>query len=347
MNPAEIPPGLGAAFSVRAARRAGLTRGRLRSSDLHRPFHGARSIADAALVVDATDDAGRAYPRTPEVRRVHERATQYAPVMSPSAFFSGVTAAALWDTPLPRGVLAFPDERDPPCPHPSFDPDVLDVTVFWPAHAPRSAGVRGHAIRPGFAEPMAHPVSGLRLASPASTWAMLAGCLPHPYDLVAIADFFVHVRRPPHTRPWQTMPAPLATIAALTEMLDVGRRRGIGELRSALARVRAGSGSRTETWTRLTIVDAGLPEPVLDHDVFDHNRRFVARADLAYPHWRVAIEYEGTHHGARDQWERDIERQARLEAAGWRVIRVSRAMLFRDPRTIVARVDAAIAERNR
>lgn len=148
-------------------------------------------------------------------------------------------------------------------------------------------------------------------------------------------------------RPWQSVPGPLTTIAELAGVLDAGRRRGIGELRSALARVRTGSASRTETWTRLTILDAGLPEPVLDHDVFDHDRRFVARVDLAYPHWRIAIEYEGTHHGGRDQWERDIERQARLEAAGWRVIRVSRAMLFRDPRTVVARVAAAIAERSR
>ncbi|WEG09223.1 DUF559 domain-containing protein [Microbacterium horticulturae] len=129
--------------------------------------------------------------------------------------------------------------------------------------------------------------------------------------------------------------------------MDAGRRRGIHHLRDALPRVRTGSASRPETWTRLTLIDGGLPEPVLDHDVLDHAERFVARVDQAYPQWKIAIEYEGAHHNTDQQWESDIERYARLEAAGWLVIRVSRTLLFQHPDLLVARVRDAIVRRSR
>jgi hypothetical protein len=64
------------------------------------------------LISDEIEDAARTYPRTAEVRRVHERAAQYAPVMPTAAFFCGITAAALWDMPLPGGILAFGSGAD-------------------------------------------------------------------------------------------------------------------------------------------------------------------------------------------------------------------------------------------
>lgn len=342
MQPGELPPTLGVAFGVGAARRAGVSRSRLRGRDLERTFYGTRAVAGASLVADEADDAKRAYPRSAQAKRVHERAAQYAPVMSNRAFFTGVTAAVLWDVPLPPwlfqslgvdGLL--------------WDPDVLEVAVHWPARAPRGIGVSGHAVRPQLVRTVTHPVSRLRVASPASTWATLAPALPHPYDLVAAADHFARVIRPPHSRPRESMPAPLATITQLTAVVAAGRRTGVRRLQTALPRVRTGSASRPETWTRLTLVDAGLPEPVLDHDVFDGLGCFLARVDMAYPEGKIAIEYEGTHHSAGAQWERDIDRYAALDAEGWLVIRVTRAMLFRNPDKLVARVRHAIARRSR
>ncbi len=335
---------LGASFGVAAARQAGMTRARLRGHDLNRPFHGARTVIGAGLIADDAEGAKSAYPRTPEVRRVHERAAQYAPVMSPGSFFCGLTSVALWDGPLPPGLLAFDAEHGGRR-HPPYDPDILDVAVFWPRHAPRGKGIRGHAIRPGLAWTVAHPVSGLPVASPSSTWAALAGRLSHPYDLIAVADYFVHERRPPHSRSDAPVTAPPATVAQLAKALDAGRRCGIAELRAALPRVRTGSASRPETWTRLTLVDAGLPEPVLDYDVIDDSGRFVATVDMAYPQWKIAIEYDGAHHAEGEQWEKDVDRLARLEAAGWRVIRVTSTTLFRNPGVIISRVLAAIAAR--
>lgn len=338
----DLPSSLGSTFSVAEANAAGVTRSRLRASDLESTFHGARAVI-AAEAESESEEAERTYPRSTEVARIHQRARHYTPVMAEGAFFSHITAAVLWDAPLPNRVFQI-DAQDKPD-HPVFDPEVLEVSVFWPSRAPRGHGVSGHAIRPGMAWSRRHPVSELLIASPATTWVMLGGKLPHPYDLVAVADHFVRVPRAQHGRTPAEIEPPLATLAQLAAALGAGRREGAAELRAALARARTGARSRTETWTRLTIVDAGLPEPVLDLDVFDDHGTFLGCVDMAYPQWRIAIEYEGVHHSSGNQWESDVDRYARLEEAGWRVIRVTRRMLFRVPEMIVQRVRAAIADR--
>jgi len=68
--------------------------------------------------------------------------------------------------------------------------------------------------------------------------------------------------------------------------------------------------------------------------------------DLAYPHLRIAIEYEGDQHRTDPrQWQRDIEKHELLADLGWRVIRFSRDHVFSDPESIARRVRAAIAAR--
>lgn len=335
----ELPSSLGDAFSVVSARAAGVSRSRLRSRDLQPTFYGAR-----ARSTPRDPESGRTYPLSPHILRVHERARHYAPLLADDAFYSHFTAAVLWEVPLPDRLFGRLGE---PVVSPAFDPEIIEVSVVWPHRAPRGSGVRGHAVRPNMAHATVHPISGLRVATPATTWAMLAGRMPHPYDLVAAADHFVRVARSPFHAPAARVDPPLTTIAQLAAALEAGRRRGAAQLREALGRVRTGSHSRTETWTRLSIVDAGLPEPDLDHDVFDDHGMFLGCVDLAYPRWRIAIEYEGTHHSSGAQWESDIDRYARLEDAGWKVIRVTRRMLFRAPGMLHQRVRAAIAERSR
>jgi hypothetical protein len=342
MQRGDLPESLGSAFGVAAARKAGTSRGRLRARDLERPFYGARAVAGAELIADEDADARRAYPRSEEVKRIHTRAAQYAPVMTEGAFYIGITACALWDGPLPSGLFHAGRADEPTC-----DPDVLEVGVHWPRRAPRGAGVNGHALRPALVHAVVHPESRLPVASPASTWALLARVLPHPYDLVAVADRFVRIARPPHRRPDKAMPPQRATTAQLAAAVDAGRREGIERLRAALPLVRTGAASRTETWTRLTLVDGGLPEPLLDYDVYDEVRRFIARVDMAYPQWKIVIEYEGEHHNSADEWEHNIDRYAALEAEGWLIIRVTRSLLFTTPDKLVARVRGAISRRSR
>ena len=68
--------------------------------------------------------------------------------------------------------------------------------------------------------------------------------------------------------------------------------------------------------------------------------------DLAYPRERIAFEYEGdVHRTDRATWMRDLTRRERMEAAGWRVIRVTAADVFAHPDALVARVRRILASR--
>lgn len=77
-------------------------------------------------------------------------------------------------------------------------------------------------------------------------------------------------------------------------------------------------GSRWESVVRRAIVRGGLPEPVRQFEVHDGAGRFVARPDLAYPHARVYIEYDGRGHADPRRRARDLARQNRLSELGWR-----------------------------
>ncbi|MCR2810141.1 MULTISPECIES: hypothetical protein [unclassified Microbacterium] len=311
-----------AAFRVADARRDGMTRRQVDRAELERPFTGLRA---------ARADTGPADPdaHPADVRReaLIRAARQFAAHMHEGEFFSHATAAALWGLPLP-----------------ALDLTELDVAVCAPSRAPRGRGVRGHQLA-GAQVTAGSGAHGLRMTSPASTWAQLGRVVRHPYDLTAVADAVILVPRiaGPFGR---VLRPPLADVADLERELRRGRRIGIAALEEALLRTRHGSVSRPETWCRLTIVDAGLPEPVLDHDVYDDAGQFVGCVDLAYPGLRIAIEYEGDHHRVDlRQWNRDIAKHDRLAELGWRVIRVTRSMVFDEPGVLIGRVRSALRAR--
>lgn len=214
---------------------------------------------------------------------------------------------------------------------------MVHVAVRAPRRLPRSKGVRGHQVLDSQTVTCADPFTGLQLADPATTWAMLGAVLTHPYDLVAAGDAMI--------REWRVT-RPLATLENLRESTLQGRRVGIVALRDAIPRLRTRSASRTETWMRLTIVDGGLPEPVLNAEVWEEGD-YLGTVDGAYVEAKIAMEYEGEHH-LRDpeQWAYDIGRYDRMRASGWMVIRVTKGDLFTHPGRLVARVRAALAARS-
>lgn len=315
-----IPDDVPLAFSFAEARTAGIGEGRLRGPDLRRPFHGVRSRLQLSIAEDASEGE---LQRARIIRSAHE----YAERMSPHEFFSHTTAAILWGAVVPWLAR-----------------EELDIGVLHPDRLPRARGVRGHQARSNLTRVVVHQATGLRVASPATTWAMLGAVFRHPYDLVAAGDAFIRVQRMPG--PWtRAMPPPLATRDQLEAAVRAGRRVGRPALRAALPLLRTGSASRPESWTRLTLCEAGLPEPVIDHDVYDNRGEFIGCVDLAYPELKIAIEYEGDHHRLDPAtWNRDLAKHDALQAAGWRVIRVSRTMLFARPNELVARVRAAVAQ---
>ncbi|GAA1503386.1 hypothetical protein GCM10009761_01220 [Agromyces terreus] len=243
----------------------------------------------------------------------------YEPLLRPGEAFSHATAARLHGLPLPPDLPLRPLHLLAP-------PDMARA---------RTAGVVGHESATPFVSWLE---SGLPVASPVLAWCQLAASL-EVADLVAVGDALVTGRRNGRHRVQA-----LATIDELRAAVRAwGRRRGARRLAEALPQVRVGPESRPETLLRLVLVRSGLPEPEIALPVVVGEAHEVLHPDLAYPDWRVAIEYEGEHHRDRARWKRDITRRERFEASGWRVIRVTSDDLFGDPDAMVERVRRVVA----
>jgi hypothetical protein len=101
------------------------------------------------------------------------------------------------------------------------------------------------------------------------------------------------------------------------------RRRGVVQLRRLIPLADGRAESPRESWTRLEIIDAGLPVPALQHWI-EIDGVPTYRLDHAYPRHRVAVEYDGEdfHDRTDEQRKHDHERRAWLRADGWTVILV-------------------------
>jgi hypothetical protein len=118
--------------------------------------------------------------------------------------------------------------------------------------------------------------------------------------------------------------------------------RGLVRLRAALALSDAGAESPQETRTRLVLTAAGWRPTHTQIEVFD-GFDFVARIDMGWPKWKVGVEYDGQQHWTDPAVRnRDVERQAQLEALGWRIVRVNADMLRYRRAIIVIRTSAAL-----
>ena len=264
---------------------------------------------------------------------IRRRATAYATVAPADSFFCGVTAAVLWELPLPLRVLRRSGRAN------ASEDRPIDVAVHTPQRAARAAGVRGRELAPELVS--LRTVGGLRVMSPATTWAYLAADLTVD-ELVIVGDAIVRIPRE-HGMLRGTPTDALGTIGQLESAMDAGRRRGIAKLREALPQIRVGSASPPETLIRLACVRAGLPEPVLDIDVFDAHGRGVGFTELGYPEHRILIEYEGDHHRLdREQWDRDIAKHAACVALGWTVIRLTARHVYPTTDAAVSRIRDAL-----
>ena len=103
------------------------------------------------------------------------------------------------------------------------------------------------------------------------------------------------------------------------------RRRGVIQLRALIPLADPRAESVRESWTRLEIIDAGLPTPEPQFWV-EIEGVPTYRLDLAYPRHRVAIEYDGEefHDRTAEQRFYDAGRREWLERHDWTVIVVKR-----------------------
>jgi hypothetical protein len=172
---------------------------------------------------------------------------------------------------------------------------------------------------------------GLPLTSPARTFVDLAAELGL-VDLVVLGDSLVR----------RGVVTPEALIRA-----SGGRSPRQRFARRAASLVRTGVDSPMETRVRLLIVLSGLPEPVVNVVFRDEHGAWLARLDLAYPQWRIAVEYDGRQHAeSSDQWHTDIGRREALDGIGWRLVVVVASDVYTRPGATIARIAGVIAERS-
>jgi Protein of unknown function (DUF559) len=107
-----------------------------------------------------------------------------------------------------------------------------------------------------------------------------------------------------------------ADLAAVLRPGMRGRARALAALRE----IREGSASPMETLARLVLVRSGLPEPQLNANIVDRAGHWLACVDFFWPESRLVVEYDGDLHRDRVQWQVDIRRRRRIEAAGYRVL---------------------------
>uniref|UniRef100_UPI003F491F6E endonuclease domain-containing protein n=1 Tax=Pseudonocardia sp. CA-138482 TaxID=3240023 RepID=UPI003F491F6E len=84
----------------------------------------------------------------------------------------------------------------------------------------------------------------------------------------------------------------------------------------------------------MELVLAGLPEPKVQYRIEDEHGFVLARADLAYPEAKLAIEYDGRTHLNPVRAERDRQRDATLASYGWETLHLGRDQLYALPQTL-------------
>ncbi|MEV0426922.1 DUF559 domain-containing protein [Micromonospora sp. NPDC050495] len=131
----------------------------------------------------------------------------------------------------------------------------------------------------------------------------------------------------------------LATIAA--HRLD---RSGGKRAARVFDLVDPGAESPPESQLRVRLVLAGLPRPVSQHPVRLRSG-LILHPDLAWPEFRVAVEYDGQWHADADQLHRDRQRLNQLAAAGWLVLHVTSRRMRRDFPGVVREIRAALIAR--
>lgn len=93
--------------------------------------------------------------------------------------------------------------------------------------------------------------------------------------------------------------------------------------RTALQLVKANVLSPKESKARLVLLRHGLPDAEVnchvDRAMFDSGKPM--SLDIAWKHFKVAVEYDGDHHRTdKHQWRRDRKKRDRLRQLGWTII---------------------------
>lgn len=342
-RPAPLPQSLRSGpFSAAHARAAGVGPGRLRRSDIRRLAHGLYRWAGAPDPQHDDDGPG---------------------VVAPAGFGparrGGEDAAYTWSPPLDAAQLArlellLPHRESLALSHLTL----ARVEGLWlpprlervdALHVSRGRGltqlaaprVVSHRTVLRSTDLRRVEVGGRQWLATTRTrlWLDMATLLRDD-ELVVLGDHLIARAG----REGRSTDAAERCLAELTAGIDAtpSCRNSRRRLRAAAARLRVGADSPPETELRLALVAAGLPEPELQIAVRDpaFSVHHPATADLGYRRARLALHYDGDHHGRDRQIDSDVQRNAAFERRGFRNVVVSSS----DRRTGFARVVRAVRD---
>jgi very-short-patch-repair endonuclease len=201
-------------------------------------------------------------------------------------------------------------------------PARVDVTIVA-GHRVGQTGIRVHhaALLPGEIC-VRH---GLRVTTPARTLLDVAASIGDPRRLARLVNE-AQVQR-------------LVSAASLRATIEAHRHhRGAGALAAAVADEPRLTRSEAEDRMLALIRRIGLPTPRTNVRVLGHE------VDFLWPRERLIVETDGYgSHGTRGAFERDRHRDARLQAAGYRVLRFTWWQLVNEPEVVAARLAAMLA----
>ncbi|MGY1663281.1 endonuclease domain-containing protein [Geodermatophilus sp. SYSU D00705] len=240
---------------------------------------------------------------------VYTASTAVLPLLPAGTAVSHRTAAALLGAPVPA---------DWP----------LEVVVPVGSYRPRRRRLRVHVrdLAPG--DVIRH--LGLPVTSGPQTWLDLAAVLP-PDRLVAAGDALYRAGH--------------LDDGSLRQRLErADGVRGVVRAREWAPFLSPLAMSPPESLVRCWFIEAGLPHPLPQVEIEDHFGRVVAHADLGWPEWKVAVEYEGRQHAEPGRFGSDIDRYSLMAADGWLVVRFG-ALHLRQRDVVVDRAARALRSR--
>ncbi|MDR1189020.1 MAG: hypothetical protein LBK95_16485, partial [Bifidobacteriaceae bacterium] len=114
-----------------------------------------------------------------------------------------------------------------------------------------------------------------------------------------------------------------AELAASVESLS--RRPGSRAARMAVALSEPRTASNPETWTRIVLLDAGLPRGIPNDRVEDPRGGTTRFIDVRVEGYRIGIEYQGGYHFEKAEvGYEDMVRREQLRELGWVMVEAGR-----------------------
>ncbi|WP_167132589.1 hypothetical protein [Paramicrobacterium chengjingii] len=204
--------------------------------------------------------------------------------------------------------------------HGMWLPFTLDDTVHTTLPAPqrcmRRKGARGHSAR--LIDADRTRIGELPVTTVERTWCDLGSILELP-DLVAAADGLLCHK---NSR---------TTVVKLQAVVARQRNRPYhAKLRRALGLVTDQSASRPESLVRVELALSNLPTPIPNFRLNLTHRPGYRVVDLAYPDYRLGLEYHGDHHRTdKGQWHTDVRRMNEIIDEDWEELQFTGADLPR------------------